>query len=130
MRALILLSCLLLQACVQPRVPEVGQASLKTWSDWVSVDGVVVSDPRSISLSPGQHEVVVSRRFLMTEYRCVFRLEARAGKNYEIVDQSNPEPLVLYEWSRGNALWSLRRSPQPPVECLPGPYSSGASAPE
>jgi len=108
---------LLLQGCVQPYLERADneRALLMTSQRVLLVDGVTPDDPYRISLSPGRHVLQVQYRTYREQFDCRFELDAIGGRVYEIVDHSNPEPLVLYRWTRSNGLWAERRDPLRPV---------------
>jgi hypothetical protein len=110
---------LLVSGCVQhPAHKEAGtQARVKSWHRIVSVNEVAPQDPFRVYLEPGQHSMLVAGKTLQVRYLCLFEFAAVAGQSYEIVDQSNPLPLVLFRWKRQNALWAWRLDPVYPVNC-------------
>ncbi len=125
-RALILILLLTLAACVGQPVHEAAgeQARLRSWMEVRSVNGEAPADPFLLMLAPGDYELEVVYRTFTNDYLCRFRFEAAAGSSYEIVDHSNPQPLVLYRVRVANPLWTERRDPIEPV-CEAQPVAPG-----
>jgi hypothetical protein len=109
----------LLAGCIQPqaREPLPNYAALRTWHEIVSIDGETPDERYSATLSPGAHTLQIRLPTYRYDYLCRFEFEALAGRNYEIVDHSNPEPLILYRWRRANGLWAERLDPVLPTNC-------------
>ena len=93
------------------------QAQLQSWSPILELDGLAPPDSYQLELEPGEHELLVVYHTYRRDYHCRFRFEARPGMRYEIIDRSNPQPLVLYRWSRQNGLWAKRSEAVNPVAC-------------
>jgi hypothetical protein len=113
-------------ACIQQPAHKAqgSHASLRTWHEIASVDGQTPEDDYELMLLPGPHEIEVLYETYKMNYLCRFQFEAVAGYSYDIVDHSNPEPLVLYRWKRANGLWAERLDPLAPVECVATPRKS------
>ncbi len=118
-RTLLILGCLVAAGCVQqPRIDDPQhQALLRTWGEFMSLDGAAPPARFELQLEAGPHQVEVRYRTLQVDYYCLFEFEAVAGQVYEIIDQSNPYPLRLYRWKRQNALWASRSEPRDPSHC-------------
>ena len=80
----------------------------------LSVNGEVPDDGYKVVLPPGIHQLHVLYETYQRDYLCHFELKAVGGRSYEIVDHSNPEPLVLYRWERANGAWNERLDPVSP----------------
>ena len=118
----LLLTSVLLSACIdQPPHREQGtHAWLRSWFEVVSVNGQAPEDGYQLMLLPGQHELTALLETYRVNYLCHFQFEAVAGATYEIVDHSNPKPLVLYRWERANGAWAERLDPiEPSCEARP-----------
>lgn len=104
---------LLLNACVeQPQHRADGTyAQLRSWMEILSVNGEIPEDGYEISLLPGIYQLEVLYKTYRKDYLCHFKFAAVEGRSYEIVDHSNPEPLILYRWQRANSAWSERLDP-------------------
>ncbi|QFU76241.1 hypothetical protein EY643_11535 [Halioglobus maricola] len=103
----------LLNACVEhPRHHAEGtQAQLRSWMEILSVNGDTPDDRYNLTLIPGTYHLEVAYKTYRQDYLCHFEFEAVGGRSYEIVDHSNPEPLILYRWQRANGAWSERLDP-------------------
>ena len=103
----------MLSACIatpQHRI-ESTHAQLRSWMEILSVNGETPDNGYKLSLLPGVYQLEVSYKTYQQDYLCHFEFEAVAGRSYEIVDHSNPEPLILYRWQRANSLWAERLDP-------------------
>jgi hypothetical protein len=111
------LAALLLSACVEhhPHREEANQALVRSWMKILSVNGSAPEDPYVVMLSPGPQQMDVLFQTYREEYLCRFEFEAVAGYSYDVVDHSNPQPLVLYRWVRVNGAWAERLDPVLPV---------------
>ena len=110
--SLMLLS-LVLSACIatpQHRI-EGTHAQLRSWMEILSVNGETPDNGYKLSLLPGIYQLQVSYKTYQQDYLCHFEFEALGGRSYEIVDHSNPDPLILYRWRRANSLWAERLDP-------------------
>jgi len=97
------------------------QAKLTTSGELIAINGETAEATDQVSLPPGRHDVVVRYRTYRFDYRCHFSFEATGGQVYEIVDQSNPQPMTLYRLRRQNPLWSERLDRVAPTDCYAGP---------
>ena len=120
-----LLASLLLAACVEhPAHRDAGeQAQLRSWMKILDLDDSVPDDPYRVMLAPGQHRMKVLYETYQHNYLCHFEFQTIGGYSYEVVDHSNPEPLVLYRWVRANGAWARRLDPvMPKCEQVPRDY--------
>jgi hypothetical protein len=110
------LLALLLNACVEhPQLPPDGsQAQLRSWMEILSVNGETPDDGYEVTLLPGVYQLEILYKTYRKDYLCDFDFEAVGGRSYEIVDHSNPEPLILYRWKRANGAWAERLDPVVP----------------
>ena len=112
----------LLAGCVQQPAHrgEGTHALLSSWTPVVSINGEAPEDAYRNLILPGEYTLQVLYRTYRHDYLCHFEFTAVAGRSYEVVDHSNPEPLVLYRSVRANGAWVERREPVVPVcETLP-----------
>ena len=102
------LLALLLNACVEhPQLQVEGtQAQLRSWMEILSVNGEAPDDGYEVVLLPGIYQLEVLYETYRRDHLCHFEFEAVGGRSYEIVDHSNPEPLVLYRWERVHRAWA------------------------
>lgn len=109
----LVLLALLLNACVEhPQHQAQGtHAQLRSWMEILSVNGETPEDGYEVSLLPGTYQLDVLYKTYRKNYLCHFEFEAVGGRSYEVVDHSNPEPLILYRWQRANSAWSERLDP-------------------
>lgn len=112
-------SMLLMVGCIQQPVhkEEGERAYLRSWSRILLVNGQPPADSFRVELPPGRQVLEVLHETYRENIYCRFEFEARVGESYEIVDHTNPEPLVLYRWKRANRLWAERLYPQLPESC-------------
>ena len=80
----------------------------------LSVNGDTPDDGYKVTLLPGVYQLQVLYKTYRKDYLCHFDFEAVGGRSYEIVDHSNPEPLILYRWKRANGAWAERLDPVVP----------------
>jgi len=115
---LVPLVCMLAACIQQPAHRDQGTyARVRTWHPVLSVDGQPPEDAYALELSPGVHEFEVLYETFRMNHLCRFELEAIGGYSYDVVDHSNPQPLVLYRWKRANGAWAERLNPQAPSKC-------------
>ncbi len=109
---------LTISACVEQPVHEADatHARLKSSTAMAAINGQIPSNPYLLMLPAGDYVLEVPYRTYRKTYHCRFQFTARGGHSYEIVEHSNPQPLVLYRWARANALWAKRVDPVNP-EC-------------
>ena len=121
-RLVLFILTLLLNACVEhPQHHAEGmQAQLRSWMEILSVNGETPEDGDEVSLLPGIYQLEVLYKTYRKDYLCHFEFEAAGGRSYEVVDHSNPEPLILYRWHRANSAWSERLDPVLP-RCVERP---------
>ena len=109
--------CLLsLAGCIQQPAHQAEglYASLRSWMQILSVNDQPPADPYQLQLEPGEYQLQVLYRTYRQDYLCHFTFVAVGGASYEIVDHSNPQPLVLYRWERANSAWAERHDPVTP----------------
>ncbi|MEH6586281.1 MAG: hypothetical protein V7720_06965 [Halioglobus sp.] len=101
---------LVLSACIATpeHRTEGTHAQLRSWMEILSVNGEDPDNGYELILLPGIYQLEVLHRTYRQDYLCHFEFEALAGRSYEIVDHSNPEPLILYRWRRANSVWAER----------------------
>jgi hypothetical protein len=119
---MVLALVLAVPGCVQQpgHKAEGTHARLKSWIAIVAVNGAPPEDPYLLMLPAGRYEVEALYRTYSKDYRCQFHFDAAGGQSYEIIEQSNPQPLVLYRWVRANSLWARRLDPvEPQCEIIP-----------
>ena len=116
-RMALVLAALALSACVEHHSHREGasQALVRSWMKILSVNGTAPEDPYLVMLSPGPQQMDVLYRTYRQDYLCHFEFDAVAGYSYDVVDHSNPQPLVLYRWVRANGAWAERLDPVLPV---------------
>lgn len=81
----------------------------------LELDGSAPENPYRLLLAPGQHTINVLYKTYQYDYLCHFEFHAAGGQSYEIVDHSNPQPLVMYRWVRANGAWAERLDPVAPL---------------
>lgn len=103
----------MLTACVEhpEHRAERTHAQLRSWMEILSVNGETPENGYQVTLLPGIYQLEVLYRTYRKDYLCYFEFEAVGGLSYEIVDHSNPEPLILYRWQRANSAWAERLDP-------------------
>ena len=117
LRVVIILLLVLGAGCVQHHAHRAAgeEAQLRSWMRILEVDGAPPEDPFLVMLPPGRHQALAVYPTVRNDYLCRFEFDVVGGASYEIVDHSNPEPLVLYRWVRANGVWAERLDPVHPT---------------
>ncbi len=118
---LLLLTALLAGCVQQPAHREEGtHALLFSWTPIVSINGEKPEDAYRNLILPGDYRLEVLYRTYRRDFLCHFEFTAEGGRSYEVVDHTNPEPLVLYRSVRANGAWVERLDPVlPRCDALP-----------
>lgn len=115
----LLLFSVLVAACVQAPVFETSeQALLKSNYPIVSLNGADIDPSYQLELEPGETTAVIVYNTYRYDYVCTFTWTAAEATVYEVTDHENAYPLTLYRWKKVNGLWSARRDPIDPTDCL------------
>jgi hypothetical protein len=118
-RLITLFISLSLGACVQAPVFKQGNyASIKSNYPIVNVNGVDVEPLYSLDIDAGENTFIIIYNSYQYDYHCTFTWEAVAQTAYEVTDQENNEPLILYRWVRKNGLWAIRMDPVHASQCI------------
>ena len=121
-KILFILSCVVLDSCVQPPVFKTEDyALIKSNYPIVAINGNAIEKTYQLDLEAGENTLIIVYNAYQYDYFCTFSWLAKTGTAYEVTDQENLYPLTLYHWRRKNGLWAIRLDPVDPLECTKKP---------
>lgn len=91
--------------------------TLESYVKIITIDGNPPESPFKVKLEAGPHTVVADYGTYTGIWRCTIAFDARPGGYYEILDRSNPQPIVLVRRERFNFLISNRYEAVLPYKC-------------
>jgi hypothetical protein len=91
---------------------------LESYVTIVQIDGSPPDDPYKAKLKAGPHTIIADYLTYTGTWRCTLMFDAKPGSLYEILDRSNPQPIVLVRRERFNFFISNRYDAVLPEECI------------
>ena len=74
--------------------------TLESYAKIFTIEGYPPEDPYNVALAAGPHTVVADYATYTGVWCCTLSFDAKPGGYYEIIDRSNPEPIVLVRRER------------------------------